>query len=150
MPRKPVPDTTKQLIKNARKGGESVASLAARFELSERTIQRITRGIDPKLQGPAVEVVRRAVAHGSTVIVDGIDLSEHIRDDITALSTSMSRVDPKSLEGVASTKLRYMQFYAELNPPTLEDFVDRLIDRPDFDPEKFVRILMERYAKKAG
>lgn len=150
MPRKPVPDTTKQLIKNARKGGESVASLASRFELSERTIQRITKGIDPKLQGPATEIVRRAVAYGATVVVDGIDLSDHIRDDIQALSNGMTRVDPKSLEGVASTKLKYMQFYAQLNPPTLEDFADQLLARPDFDPEKFAAILMERYAAKAG
>jgi len=37
-----------------------------------------------------------------------------------------------------------------LNPPTMEELVDQLLSRPDFDPERFVSLLRSRYAAKAS
>jgi hypothetical protein len=146
MPRQPVPELTQQSIKKARSGGESVASLAARFKVSERTIQRICSGVNPKLHEPAIEVVKSAISHGARITVDGIDLTQHLIDDINQLSGAMSGgAEPKSLEGVAGVKLKYMQYLALLNPPTMAEAVDQLIARPDFDPAEFVRLLKERY-----
>ena len=140
-----LPELTQQAIKKARIGGESVASLASRFKVSTRTIQRITKGIDPEIHAPAAEVVRAAVAHGARVTVDGIDLTQHLAEDIKQLSSAMSGAEVKSFEGVMGVKLKYMQYMAQLNPPTMSDFVDNLIARPDFDPTEFVRLLKERY-----
>jgi hypothetical protein len=150
MPRKPVPELTRKAIIKSRKGGVSVADLAAQHNLSTRTIQRITKGVDPEINKPAVEVVASAVAMGSTVIVDGIDLTEHLLSDIDRLSAAMAEAEPKSFEGVAGVKLRYLEYYSKLRPPTLEDFVDQLLARPDFSPEKFIALLKERYAAKAS
>lgn len=150
MPRKPVPEITRKAIIKSRKGGVSVVDLAAQHKLSVRTIQRITKGIDPEINQPAMSVVASAVAAGSKVSIDGLDLTEHLLADIDRLSGAMLEAEPKSFEGVAGVKLRYLEYYAKQKPPTLEAFVDMLLDRPDFSPEKFINLLMERYAAQAG
>jgi hypothetical protein len=147
MPRKPLPEITQQSIKKARSVGESVASLAMRFKVSERTIQRICQGIDPEIHAPATEVVRAAVLHGAQVTIDGVDFTKHLADDIKSMTGAMAGAEVKSFEGVAGVKLKYMQYLAQLNPPTMSDFVDQLIARPDFDPTEFVRLLKDRYGK---
>ncbi|MEY3299844.1 MAG: hypothetical protein RLZZ597_3104 [Cyanobacteriota bacterium] len=150
MPRKPLPEITQQAIRKARSVGESVASLAMRFKVSERTIQRVCKGIDPEIHAPVTEVVRAAVVHGARVTIDGIDFTQHLIDDIKSMTGAMAGADVKSFEGVAGVKLKYMQFYAQLNPPTMEELVDQLLSRPDFDPERFVSLLRSRYAAKAS
>jgi hypothetical protein len=150
MPKKQLPELTRQAIRKARGVGESVASLATRFKVSERTIQRICKGIDPEIHAPAAEVVKAAVVHGARVTIDGVDFTQHLIDDIKSMSGAMSGAEVKSFEGVAGVKLKYMQFYHHLNPPTMEEFVDQLLSRPDFDPERFVSLLRSRYAAKAS
>lgn len=147
MPRQSLPELTQQAIKKARNGGESVASLASRFKVSTRTIQRIANGINPAIHAPATEIVRSAISHGARVSVDGVDLTEHLIADIKRLSDAMPLTEAKSFEGVASVKLKYMQYLAQLNPPTLSDHVDQLLARPDFDPVEFARLLKARYVK---
>ena len=147
MPRPPVPEITKQSIKKARAAWESVNDLMARFKLSRATVYQITKGIDPKVQSLAQQIVKSGIAAGVQVTVDGIDLTQHLKADIDRLSDAMDSAQPKSLEGVAAAKIKMIQCYLQLNPPTLADFVDQLIARPDFDPGEFVRLLKDRYDK---
>jgi hypothetical protein len=150
MPRKPLPELTQQAIKRARSVGESIPSLAERFNVSERTIQRVLRGTAPEIHQPATEIVKAAVIHGAQVTIDGVDLTKHLANDIRAMTGAMAGAEVKSFEGVAGVKLKYMQYLAQLNPPTLEEMVDQILARPDFDPERFVTLLRSRYAAKAS
>lgn len=148
MPGKRVPELTRKAIQKAyRSGGVTYPQLAARFGVSEGTVKRICKDVD---RNSAVEVVADAIANGSTVKIGDLDLTEYLETGIKDLTTDMKTAPARSREGMAGAALKYMQLYAQLNPPTLEDMVDRLLDRPDFDPEKFVAILKARYAAKAG
>lgn len=147
MARKPLPQEIQEEIKAARKGGESCKTLAKRFNVSERTIMRVAAGVSAT---PATSVVRRvnaAIVQGSRVTIDGVELNQHLTEDIKRMTTAMESAEVKSFEGLAAVKLRYLQYLYTVNPPTLSDFVDQLIARPDFDPVEFVRLLKERYVE---
>lgn len=146
MPGKRIPELTRKAIQKAyRSGGATYPQLADRFGVSEATIKRICRGIEPT---PVSEIVTDAAMSGMAIAIGGVDISQYLRDTIESLSQDMTQAEPKSREGMAIAKLRYLQAYAALHPPTLENLIDQLLARPDFDPEKFVRILTERYAAK--
>lgn len=149
MPGKRTPELTRKSIQRAYRSGEgSHAKLAARFGVSESTVKRLCRGITPAT--PAAELVTDAIAHGQPITIGGIDIGQYVTEAIADLTAEMKTTDAKSKEGVAGVMLRYLQFYAELNPPTMEEMIDQLLARPDFDPETFVRILKSRYAAKAA
>lgn len=151
MARKGTPELTRKAIKRAYEAGEgSYRHLADRFNVSESTVKRICRGVTTPAQNPAIPIVADAIASGSTVKVGDLDLTEYLKNGIKDLTDDMKSVEPRSREGIAGAALKYMQFYAQLNPPTIEDMVDQLLARPDFDPEAFVKILKSRYAAKAG
>ena len=148
MARKPLPLEIQSEIRTARKEGESYKVLAKRYNVSERTLMRVTAGV---VAGrPADAVVRRvnaAIVQGAKVTIDGVDLTHHLTHDIERMTTAMESAEAKSFEGLAAVKLRYLQYLAQVCPPTLSDFVDQLIARPDFDPVEFVRLLKERYVE---
>ncbi|MEM6436755.1 MAG: transposase family protein [Cyanobacteria bacterium P01_D01_bin.115] len=151
MSRRATPELTQKAIKRAYGAGEgSKKELAARFKVSESTVKRICQGVTPASKNTSVQIVAEAISNGDPVSIGGLDLTQHLKDGIKDLTADMKSTDAKSKEGLAQAALKYMQFYVQINPPTLEDFVDRLLDRPDFEPEKFVRILKERYAAKAS
>ena len=151
MARKGTPELTRKAIKRAYEAGEgSYRQLADRFHVSESTVKRICRGVKNPAQNPAIPIVADAIANGSTVKVGDLDLTEYLQDGIKDLTTHMKTAKPNSKEGLASAALKYMQLYAQLNPPTIEDMVDQLLARPDFEPVKFVALLKSRYAAKSG
>jgi len=151
MPRKPIPETTQQAIKrDYKKGLGTHAELARKYSISVSSVEKICKGIKKGSYQPAIDFVTDGVSRGQRVTVGDIDLTEYLETGIKTLSDDIKTTEAKSKEGIASAALKYMQFYAELNPPTLEDFVDQLLARPDFDPERFVAILKERYAAKAS
>ena len=151
MPRKPLPETTRAAIKRDwRAGIGTQPDLAAKYGISLASVKRIVQGVEKGSASPAVEVVRTAMASGQRISVGDLDLTAYLADGIKDLAGDMASTEAKSKEGIASAMLRWMQYYAELNPPTLSDFVDQLIARPDFDPAEFVRLLKERYEPKAG
>lgn len=169
----------KQIQRAYELGEGSYRDLSSRFKVSLATVQRCCKGITPavdkklanKVLADAVasrgtividgsakpaekklasELFLDAVTHGEKVTIDGLDLKQYLKDGIQDLTADMRSTEAKSKEGVASAALKYMQFYAQLNPPTLEEMVDQLLARPDFDPERFVSLLRSRYAAKAS
>lgn len=141
----------KQIQRAYELGEGSYRELADRFKVSLATVQRCCKGLKPPVDKKlAAEVLADAVTHGEKVTIDGLDLNQYLKDGIQDLTADMRSTEAKSKEGVASAALKYMQFYAQLNPPTLEEMVDQLLARPDFDPERFVSLLRSRYAAKAS
>jgi hypothetical protein len=151
MPRKPLPETTRAAIKRDwRAGIGTQPELATKYGISLASVKRILQGVEKGSAAPAMEVVRTAITSGQRVTIGDIDLTAYLADGIKDLAGDMAITEAKSKEGIASAMLRWIQYYAELNPPTMADFVDKLIARPDFDPAEFVRLLKERYERKAS
>lgn len=148
MPRKPIPESIKAAVQRDYKAGvASQKELALKYSLSVTSIERILQGVRKGEHTPAMQIVYKAVADGQRVTIEGLDITKYLVDGIKDLMGDMKSTEAKSKEGVANVALKWMQYLAELNPPTLADHVDQLIARPDFDPSEFVRLLKERYAK---
>jgi len=151
MPRESIPETTQQAVKrDYRNGAGSMSQLASKYNISRASVGRILKGIKKGSSQLATDVVATAVASGHSVTVGDVDLTEYVQNGIKDLTADITTTEAKSKEGLAQAALKYMQFYAQLHPPTLEDFVDQLLARPDFNPDKFISILQERYAAKAS
>jgi hypothetical protein len=152
MPGKRVSELTRKAIERAYRAGEgSYPELAQRFSVSEATIKRICRGVKPGSEQVATAIVQDAIAHGTSLQIGGLNLTEYIETMAKDLRGDMASTEAKSKEGVARVLLGVLQFYAEVYPPTLDQAMDALFDRPDFDLELFTKKLRERYAnQKAG
>jgi hypothetical protein len=148
MPRPSIPETTKAAIKRDYKAGlGSQKELALKYGVSLASAERICSGVVKGSAAPAMEIVHNAIERGQRVTIEGLDLTRYLVDGIKDLMGDMASTEAKSKEGIAGVALKWMQYLAEINPPTMADFVDQLITRPDFDPAEFVRLLKERYDK---
>ena len=148
MPRPPIPETVRASIKrDYRSGGYTHKTLAQKYSVSLRFVENLLRGVEKSQASPAIEVVHRAIESGQRVTIEGLDLTKYLCDGIQDMIGDMANTEPKSKEGIANAALKWMQFLAIVNPPTMADYVDQLMARPDFDPAEFVRLLKERYAK---
>lgn len=148
-----VDELTRKAIQRAYESGEGTyPELAARFSVSESTMKRICKGLSRSGRGPvqaAKTVVADAIAAGAPVTIGGIDINQYLVDGIINMATDMKGARVATKEGMAGAVLRWMQYYADLNPPTLEQAIEKLLDRDDFDPQVF-RDVLNRHAQKAG
>lgn len=149
MPKPPVAEITKRSIKRAYRAKEGThAQLAERFKVSVSTVRRVLAEPDVEQQAKE-DVVATAIAAGATVQVDGLDITDFLTTTINELSIGMKAAKPATREGMAGVLLRWVQYMDELNPPTLEKAIERLLDRPDFDSQVF-RDVLSRHAQKTG
>jgi hypothetical protein len=149
-----VDELTRKAIQRAYQSGEGTyPELATRFSVSESTIKRICNGLSKASRKPVVQaaqsVVVDAIAAGASVTVGGIDINQYLSDGIAEMVADMKGARVATKEGMAGAVLRWMQYYTDLNPPTLEQAIENLLDRPDFDPQVF-RDVLNRHAQKAG
>lgn len=151
MPRqKAVSELTRRSIQRVyAQGGISKAELARQHGISEATVKRICHGIKAG-GGPAQQIIAQAIAEHRPIVIDGLDLGEMVGTAIKDLSAAAIAVEGKSKEGVSTAMLKYLQFYVQLHPPTMEAMVDQLLGMPDFDPARFVKLLKEKYAQRAA
>lgn len=129
-------------------GAGSKAAIAQKFGLSLSTVKRITQGLTQSPQ--AGDVLHQAISNSASVTIDGLDVTAYVKRGIDDLAAAAIAVPPKSKEGMATAMLRYLQFYAQLHPPTMDAMVDQLLGMPDFDPARFVKLLKEKYAQQRG
>lgn len=156
MGRSTISDITKQAIKRAWKAGEgSYSELSTRFNVPVGSIKRITKGIPKGSGAPVAAIIEGAIAAnaealaGAPIKVGDLDLTNILQTGIKDLTDEMGKTPPNTREGMANAALRWMQVWMELHPPTLEQAIENLLDRPDFDPQVF-RDVLNRHAQKAG
>jgi hypothetical protein len=148
MPRKPIPETTRAAIKRDYKSGKHTQKDLARiYNVSLASVEKILRGVERGSAAPAMEIIHGAISSGQRVTIEGLDLTRYLVDGIKDLMGDMATAEPKSKEGVAGVALKWMQYLAEINPPTMADFVEQLVSRKDFNPEEFARLLKAKYEK---
>lgn len=155
MGRSTISDITKQGIKRAWKAGEgSYGDLSARFNVPVGSIKRITKGIpkgsttvDAVIEGAIA--TNTAIAAGASIRIGDLDLTNILQTGIKDLTDEMGKTPPTSKEGMANAALRWMECWIKLHPPTLEQAIENLLDRPDFDPQVF-REVLNRHAQKTG
>ena len=143
---KALPELTQRQIQKVWKTtDQSRREIALQFGVSESTVKRLTQGI-PRDSAAGAAVVGAAIAHGAAVTIDGVPIGRYVADTIAALAAELPTAPAKSKEGVAGALLKYLEFYAKLNPQRLEDVVDQLLAHPDFSLEAVRELITRRYA----
>lgn len=146
MPRA-LPELTRKQIQRAWKTtAQSKREIALQFGVSEATVKRLTQGMAKDGVAAQQSVVGAAIANGADVQIDGLSINQHLSTTISALAAELPNVPAKSKEGVAGALLRYLEFQYKLE--TFEELVDRLLGHPDFEPQRFVDLLKQRYANR--
>jgi transcriptional regulator with XRE-family HTH domain len=149
MPKPAIAEITKRSIKRAYRAKEGTqAQLAERFKVSVATVRRVLAEPDVEM-AIAKEAIDTAIAGGATVQIDGMDVTQFLTTNIKDLATDMKTARPATREGMASAVLRWVQYLVDLNPPTLEQAIEALLDRSDFDPQ-VLRDTLRKHAQKAG
>lgn len=145
MPRALPELTRKQIQKAWQTTTQTKREIALQFGVGEATVKRLTKGMDKTSVATSQAVVGAAIANGATVQIDGMSVTQYVGKTIAALAAELPNVPAKSKEGVAGTLLRYLEFHEKLHPQSFEAVVDKLLDHPDFDTEKLVALLKQRY-----
>lgn len=149
----PTPELTqKRIIRAYETTTKSQQAIADEFGVSLATVKRLVQGRTRAAGQNAearMEVAKVAIAQGAEVTVDGVNIVKYLADMAADLKGDMGKVEPKSKEGIANSLLKVLQFSAEITPPTLEQAIETLLDRPDFDPQ-VLRDTLRRHAQKAG
>ncbi|MGF1517919.1 MAG: hypothetical protein ACFCVB_08955 [Nodosilinea sp.] len=147
MPRALPELTRKQIQKAWRTTIQTKREIALQFGVGEATVKRLTKGMEKDSAATSQAVVGAAIANGAAVQIDGMSVTQYVGKIIAALAAELPNAPAKSKEGVAGTLLRYLEFHEKLHPKSFETLVDQLLGHPDFDPQKFVALLKQRYVK---
>lgn len=145
MPRALPELTRKQIQKAWRTTAQTKREIALQFGVGEATVKRLTKGMNKESVATSQSVVGAAIANGAHVEIDGLSIDHYITSTIAALVNELPNVPAKSKEGVAGTLLRYLEFHEKLHPQSFEAVVDKLLGHPDFDTQKLVALLKQRY-----
>ncbi|MGB3312325.1 MAG: hypothetical protein WBG32_11260 [Nodosilinea sp.] len=143
---KALPELTQRQIQKVWKTtNQSRREIALQFGVSESTVKRLTLGLKREPTAAGAAVVGAALANGAQVTIDGFSINEYVASTIAALAAELPTAPAKSKEGVAGTLLRYLEFHEKLYPQSFEAVVDKLLGHPDFDTQKLVALLKQRY-----
>lgn len=72
---------------------------------------------------------------------------ELVRDVTLHLAIATLESDPRSLPALAGTLAKFIELGQHVDPPTMGDWADELLRRPDFNPAEFARQVRERYLR---
>jgi hypothetical protein len=136
--------TQRQIQKVWRTTSQSRREIALQFGVSESTVKRLTNGLTREPTAAGAAVVGAALAHGASVTIDGVPLTQYVNATIAALVAELPQVPGKSKEGIAGALLRYLEFHERLHPQRIEVLVDQLLAHPDFTIEKVGELLRRR------
>ena len=143
-------DPKKELAKSKYVAGEEIVAIAEAIGVDRKTIQRwikASEGTDtdwrklreanettktpkppkllvlPQRKEPVDQHVRQRPR------TEGMTDLEIIETAIADLYASLPNADDKSKGGMAATLVKLIEFKQKLNPPTIEEFADQIIDR---------------------
>lgn len=143
-------DREKEIAKARFLNGESIESIANLLKKSRRTIERwINDGNwrDLKSANKAVEPAKvvslpkrlesrnekpdERIRVPTRKQIEAMSDLDVIETAIADLYASLPNAEDKSKGGMAAALVRLIEFKQKLNPPTIEEFADQIIDRLD-------------------
>jgi hypothetical protein len=133
-------------LKRAYLNGEgSLAALALRFHVGERTVKRLSsEGGWEALRLARGTVVEGAVRDRLQAAPSEFDRDNLLLVAINSLFSDVQNIPAKSKEGAASAMVRLIELYSKFHPMTMRELADIAIAIPNFNPREFARLLRER------
>jgi len=144
--------TQKRIIRAYETTTKSQQAIADEFGVSLATVKRLVQGrarVAGQNAEARMEVAKVAIAVGAKVTIDGLDVTEYLETAIKDVSAGLAGAEAKSKEGMAGALAKLISAYRQENPRTLEQAIETLLDRPDFDPQ-VLRDTLRKHAQKAG
>lgn len=137
-------------LKRAYLSGEgSLAALALRFQIGERTVKRLSsegnwEGLRLARETVVTQTVRDRVSAAPTELFNTNDL---LRAAILDLAASLPECQTKSKESGSSSLARLIETWRKFNPMTMGELVDVAMSIDSFDPREFARLIREQVEK---
>lgn len=77
-----------------------------------------------------------------------LDLKAMLEETIHQLHAEMLKAQGSRKGPLSQAEIAAMKQYKLMFPATVDEFVDSLLEVPNFSPQEFARVLKERYAKQ--
>lgn len=150
---KEIPELIRRSIRNAYLNREgSVAAIAKRFNVSTGTVKRICKGLDVVRDAAAQSSPESLVRNVQAIAGLPLDTDQIMRDAIQKAADAIAgeEVKFKTGEGTLSAVAKMILVYRQYNPLTMEEAADIILAIPNFDPQRFAKILRAKIEQRTA
>ncbi len=136
-------------LKRAYLAGEgSLAALALRFHVGERTVKRLSsEGHWESLKLARDTVMEGALSDRLHAAPTEFNPDDLLLTAIQDLAAALPNAEIKSKESGAAAMARLIETWRRFNPMTMGELVDLAMSIESFDPREFARLIREQVEK---